>query len=73
MSLVLELCPQSMLFGNCLMASQGQAPARRAGFRGGLPAGTGAETLWAMPLSMGWSTLRPKTAAPGKPGSATHR
>ena len=51
MSLILELCPQGMLFGNCLMAgqsqsqSQSQSQARRAGFRGGLPAGTGAVTL----------------------------
>ena len=34
-----------MLFGNCLMAGQGQAPARQAGFKGGLPASTGAVTL----------------------------
>ena len=27
-----------VLFGNCLMAGQGQAPARQAGFKGGLPA-----------------------------------
>ena len=34
------------------------------------------EKLWAMPLSMWWSALRPdapKTAAPAKPGSATRR
>ena len=34
------------------------------------------EKLWAMPLSMWWSALRPdapKTAAPAKRGSATHR
>jgi len=34
-----------VLFGNCLMAGQGQAPARQAAFKGGLPAGTGAVTL----------------------------
>ncbi len=34
-----------VLFGNCLMAGQGQAPARQAGFNGGLPASTGAVTL----------------------------
>ena len=34
-----------LLFGNCLMAAQGQAPARQAGFKGGLPASTGAVTL----------------------------
>ena len=34
-----------VLFGNCLMAGQGQAPARQAGFKGGLPASTGAVTL----------------------------
>ena len=34
-----------VLFGNCLMAGQGQAPARQAGFKGGLPARTGAVTL----------------------------
>ena len=42
------LAPESIdevLFGNCLMAGQGQAPARQAGFKGGLPASTGAITL----------------------------
>ena len=34
-----------VLFGNCLMAGQGQAPARQASFKGGLPASTGAVTL----------------------------
>lgn len=34
-----------VLFGNCLMAGQGQAPARQAGFKGGLPPSTGAVTL----------------------------
>ena len=34
-----------VLFGNCLMAGQGQAPARQAGFKGGLPANAGAVTL----------------------------
>ena len=34
-----------VLFGNCLLAGQGQAPARQAGFKGGLPASTGAVTL----------------------------
>ena len=34
-----------VLFGNCLMAGQGQAPARQAAFKGGLPAATGAVTL----------------------------
>ena len=34
-----------VLFGNCLMAGQGQAPARQAGFKGDLPASTGAVTL----------------------------
>ena len=34
-----------MLFGNCLMAGQGQAPARQAGFKGGLPDSAGAVTL----------------------------
>ena len=34
-----------VLFGNCLMAGQGQAPARQAGFKGGLPDSTGAITL----------------------------
>ena len=28
-----------VLFGNCLMAGQGQAPARQAAFKGGLPKG----------------------------------
>ena len=34
-----------VLFGNCLMAGQGQAAARQAGFKGGLPASAGAVTL----------------------------
>jgi acetyl-CoA C-acetyltransferase len=34
-----------LLMGNCLMAGQGQAPARQAGFKAGLPKGTGAVTL----------------------------
>ncbi len=34
-----------LLFGNCLMAGQGQAPARQAGFKGGLPNSAGAVTL----------------------------
>jgi len=34
-----------VLFGNCLMAGQGQAPARQAAYKGGLPDGTGAVTL----------------------------
>jgi acetyl-CoA C-acetyltransferase len=34
-----------VVFGNCLMAGQGQAPARQAGFKGGLGQGTGAVTL----------------------------
>ena len=34
-----------VLFGNCLMAGQGQAPARQAGLKGGLPIGAGAVTL----------------------------
>lgn len=34
-----------VLFGNCLMAGQGQAPARQAAFKGGLPVSTGAVTL----------------------------
>jgi len=34
-----------VLFGNCLMAGQGQAPARQAAFKGGLPMGAGAVTL----------------------------
>ncbi|MDB5889429.1 MAG: Acetyl-CoA C-acetyltransferase [Polaromonas sp.] len=38
-------CVDEVLFGNCLMAGQGQAPARQAGFKGGLPASTGAVTL----------------------------
>ena len=42
------LSPESIdevLFGNCLMAGQGQAPARQAGFKGGLPQSAGAVTL----------------------------
>lgn len=34
-----------VLFGNCLMAGQGQAPARQAAFKGGLPKTAGAVTL----------------------------
>ena len=34
-----------VLFGNCLMAGQGQAPARQASFKGGLPISAGAVTL----------------------------
>ena len=34
-----------VLFGNCLMAGQGQAPARQAAFKGGLPKEAGAVTL----------------------------
>jgi acetyl-CoA C-acetyltransferase len=34
-----------VLMGNCLMAGQGQAPARQAAFKGGLPDSAGAVTL----------------------------
>jgi acetyl-CoA C-acetyltransferase len=34
-----------VIFGNCLMAGQGQAPARQAAFKGGLPQSAGAVTL----------------------------
>ena len=34
-----------VLFGNCLMAGQGQAPARQAAIKAGLPLSTGAVTL----------------------------
>ena len=36
---------QEVIFGNCLMAGQGQAPARQASLKAGLPASTGAVTL----------------------------
>jgi acetyl-CoA C-acetyltransferase len=36
---------EEVIFGNCLMAGQGQAPARQAGFKGGLPKSAGAVTL----------------------------
>ncbi len=39
---------EEVLFGNCLMAGQGQAPARQAGFKGGLPKSAGAVTLTKM-------------------------
>ena len=42
------VAPESVtevLFGNCLMAGQGQAPARQAAFKGGLPKSAGAVTL----------------------------
>ena len=34
-----------VIFSNCLMAGQGQAPARQAAFKGGLPQSAGAVTL----------------------------
>ena len=34
-----------VIFGNCLMAGQGQAPARQAALKAGLPVSTGAVTL----------------------------
>jgi acetyl-CoA C-acetyltransferase len=36
---------EEVFFGNCLMAGQGQAPARQALLKGGLPLSTGAVTL----------------------------
>ena len=36
---------EEVLFGNCLMAGQGQAPARQAALAAGLPMSTGAVTL----------------------------
>jgi acetyl-CoA C-acetyltransferase len=36
---------QEVVFGNCLMAGQGQAPARQACIKAGLPVSTGAVTL----------------------------
>ncbi|MBA5604751.1 acetyl-CoA C-acyltransferase [Duganella sp. FT3S] len=36
---------EHVYFGNCLMAGQGQAPARQALLKGGLPTSTGAVTL----------------------------
>ncbi|MBR7784646.1 acetyl-CoA C-acetyltransferase, partial [Undibacterium sp. LFS511W] len=36
---------EEVLFGNCLMAGQGQAPARQALLAAGLPMSTGAVTL----------------------------
>ncbi|WP_394781171.1 acetyl-CoA C-acetyltransferase [Undibacterium sp.] len=36
---------EEVLFGNCLMAGQGQAPARQAALAAGLPTSTGAVTL----------------------------
>jgi acetyl-CoA C-acetyltransferase len=36
---------QDVWFGNCLMAGQGQAPARQAAIKAGLPFSTGAVTL----------------------------
>ena len=36
---------EEVLFGNCLMAGQGQAPARQAAFKAGLPKSAGAVTL----------------------------
>ena len=42
---VSPLSVEEVLFGNCLMAGQGQAPARQAAFKGGLPKSAGAVTL----------------------------
>jgi acetyl-CoA C-acetyltransferase len=39
---------QELIFGNCLMAGQGQAPARQASFKGGLPSSTGCTTITKM-------------------------
>jgi acetyl-CoA C-acetyltransferase len=36
---------QEIIMGNCLMAGQGQAPARQAGIKAGLPVSAGATTL----------------------------
>ncbi len=36
---------EEVLFGNCLMAGQGQAPARQAALKGGLPLSAGAVTM----------------------------
>ncbi len=36
---------QEVIMGNCLMAGQGQAPARQAGVKGGLPLSAGATTI----------------------------
>ena len=36
---------EHVYFGNCLMAGQGQAPARQALIKAGLPVSTGAVTL----------------------------
>jgi len=36
---------QEIIMGNCLMAGQGQAPARQAGLKGGLPLSAGATTI----------------------------
>ena len=55
-------------FGNCLMAGQGQAPARQAALKAGLPASTGAVTLSKMcgsamqAVIFGHDTLRADSA-----------
>ncbi|HCN89859.1 MAG TPA: acetyl-CoA C-acetyltransferase, partial [Oxalobacteraceae bacterium] len=36
---------QEVLFGNCLMAGQGQAPARQAAIKAGVPVSAGAVTM----------------------------
>ncbi|MDO9218683.1 MAG: acetyl-CoA C-acetyltransferase, partial [Lacisediminimonas sp.] len=36
---------QDVIFGNCLMAGQGQAPARQAAIKAGIPTSAGAVTL----------------------------
>src|SRR3989442_15573702 len=49
-----------VLLGNCLMAGQGQAPARQAMRRAGLPDSAGAVT----PPKMGGPRMRPMMFAP---------
>ncbi|RSZ58291.1 acetyl-CoA C-acyltransferase [Massilia atriviolacea] len=48
---------EHVYFGNCLMAGQGQAPARQAAIKGGLPLSSGAVTLSKMCGSAMQSTI----------------
>ncbi len=48
---------EHVYFGNCLMAGQGQAPARQAAIKAGLPLSTGAVTLSKMCASAMQSTI----------------
>jgi acetyl-CoA C-acetyltransferase len=56
---------EHVYFGNCLMAGQGQAPARQALLKAGLPMSTGAVTLSKMCGSAMQATIRARPAGAG--------